>query len=180
MNTKGLTPFRNARGIVEFESQRNRKIRIPKGIRPSEMLEVLHKVKRPTKNKACNSGTKDAHIHPLSCFINKHYGFWKLIFAHQAKVTQKVTKSVYNIKMYFKQFFTFLERTSTFITSLFRAIYRSSYPDVFTKKGVLLKVVFLFEAFSGWLLLYILKWMQHVPTGIYCSDLKQKNYKVQI
>ena len=30
-------------------------------------------------------------------------------------------KSVYNIKRYFKQFFTFLERTSTFIISLFRA-----------------------------------------------------------
>ena len=49
-------------------------------------------------------------------------------------------KSVYNIKRYFKQFFTFLERTSTFIISLFRAIYRSSYPDVFTRKCVLLQL----------------------------------------
>ena len=42
--------------------------------------------------------------------------------------------------MYFKHFFTFLETISTFIISLFRAIYRSSSPDVFTKKGVLLQV----------------------------------------
>ena len=71
--------------------------------------------------KYCNSVTKDAHIHLLSCFINNHYGFRKLTFGHQANVTQKVRKSVYNSKRYFKQFFTFLERTSTFIISLFRA-----------------------------------------------------------
>ena len=40
--------------------------------------------------------------------------------------------------MYFKQLFTFLERTSTFIISLLSVIYRSSSPDVFIKKGVLL------------------------------------------
>ena len=50
LNTKGLTPFRNMRAIVKSESERNRKIRIPKGIRPSKMLDVLHKVKL-TKNK---------------------------------------------------------------------------------------------------------------------------------
>ena len=42
--------------------------------------------------------------------------------------------------MYIKQFFNFLERTSTFIISLFRVIYRSSSSDVFTKKGFLLQV----------------------------------------
>ena len=31
-------------------------------------------------------------------------------------------KGVYNIEMYFKQFFTYLERTSTFIISIFRTI----------------------------------------------------------
>ena len=41
LNTKGLTPFRNVRAIVKSKSERNRKIRIPKGIRPSEMLDVL-------------------------------------------------------------------------------------------------------------------------------------------
>ena len=41
LNTKDLTSFRNA----------NRKIRIPKAIRSSEMLNVLHKVKGPTRNK---------------------------------------------------------------------------------------------------------------------------------
>ena len=34
LNTKGLTSFRNAKGTVESESKRNRKIRIPKGIHP--------------------------------------------------------------------------------------------------------------------------------------------------
>ena len=81
------------------------------------MLDILHKVKWPTE---CNSGTKDAHIHPLSCFINNHYGLKKLTFGYQAKVTQKNRKSVYNIKMYFKQFFTFLERISTIIIYLER------------------------------------------------------------
>ena len=65
-----------------------------------------------------------------------HYGF----FSHQTKVTQKLRKSFTNIKMYFKQFFTFLERNSTFIISLFRAIYRGSSSDAFTKNGVLLQV----------------------------------------
>ena len=169
MKTKDRTPFQNARRVVQSKSERNRKSRILKGMRPSKMLDVLHKVKRPTKNKTCNSGTKDAHIHPLPCFINNHYGFWKITFGYQAKVTQKVRKSVYNIKTYFKQFFNFLERTSTFIIALFRAIYRSSYSDVFTKKGVLLQVVFLFEEFSGWLLLYIFS--MYLP-AFTCSELK--------
>ena len=169
MKTKDRTPFQNARRVVQSKSERNRKSRILKGMRPSKMLDVLHKVKRPTKNKTCNSGTKDAHIHPLPCFISNHYGFWKITFGYQAKVTQKVRKSVYNIKTYFKQFFNFLERTSTFIIALFRAIYRSSYPDVFTKKGVLLQVVFLFEEFSGWLLLYIFS--MYLP-AFTCSELK--------
>ena len=43
--------LRNARGIGEFEFERNRKIRIPEGIRSSEMLDILHKVKQPTENK---------------------------------------------------------------------------------------------------------------------------------
>ena len=41
LNTKGLTPFRNVRAIVKSKSERNRKIQIPKGICPSEMLDVL-------------------------------------------------------------------------------------------------------------------------------------------
>ena len=132
-------------------------------------------------------------MHPLSCFINNHYGFWKLTFGHQVKVTQKVRKSVYNIKRCFKQFFTFLERTSTFIIALFRAIYGSSYPDVFIKKAFCYRYVAYFQRnthaellhgcspvnclnirrtpflknTSGWLLLYIWKWIQHVPTSIH-------------
>ena len=73
----------------------------------------------------------DVHISPLSRFINKHYGFWKLTFGHQVKVTYKVRKSVYNIEMHFKQFFTYLERTSTFITSIIRTIYWTNSPEVF-------------------------------------------------
>ena len=61
------------------------------------------------------------------------------------KVTQKVRKSVYNIKRCFKQFFTFLERTSTFIIALFRAIYGSSYPDVFIKKAFCYRYVAYFQ-----------------------------------
>ena len=148
MDTKGLTSFQNAREIVESEAERNRKIRIPKRISSSEVLDVLHKVKRPTENKTedCNSGTKEAHILLLSCFINNHYGF----FGHQAKVTQKVRKSVNNIKIYFKQFFTFLKRTFAFIISLFRATYRSSSPDVFTKKVVLIQVSSIFTEEYPW------------------------------
>ena len=71
---------------------------------------------------------------PLSCFINNDDGLWKLTFGHQAKVTYQVIKSVYNIEMYLKQFFTCLERTSRFITSIFTTIYRSSSPEVFSKK----------------------------------------------
>ena len=37
LNTKGLTSFRDAEGTVESESERNRKIRIPKKyVHPSE------------------------------------------------------------------------------------------------------------------------------------------------
>ena len=133
------------------------------------MLDVLHKVKRPTKNKTCNSGTKDAHIHPLPCFINNHYGFWKITFGYQAKVTQKVRKSVYNIKTYFKQFFNFLERTSTFIIALFRAIYRSSYPDVFTKKRRSVTGSFFVR---GVLWVTASVYIQHVPTGIHLFRVK--------
>ena len=81
--------------------------------------------------------------------------------------------------------------TSTFIFSLYRAIYRSSYSDVFTKKPFCYRYVAylqrttnaeLLHGFSpvnclkirrtpflkntsGWLLLYIWKWIQHVPSG---------------
>ena len=140
LTCKDLASLQNARGIVESKSDRNRKIQSPKGKRPFKMPDVLRKIKWPTENKTqdCNSGTKVAHIHPPSCFINDHYRLWKITICHQAKVTQKVRKKVSNIKMYFNQFFILLERTSTFIIFLFRVIYRSSSPDVFTKNGVLL------------------------------------------
>ena len=79
------------------------------------------------------------YIYPLFCvlstttLVSKN---WPL--ATKRKGTYKGRKSVYNIEMYFKQFFTSLVRTSTFITSIFRAIYRSNSQKVFSKKGVLL------------------------------------------
>ena len=71
-------------------------------------------------------------IYPsLSCFFNNDCGFWKLTFGHQAKVAYKVRKSVYSIE----KFFTCLERSSIFITFRFRTIYRSSFPEVFSKNA---------------------------------------------
>ena len=71
----------------------------------------------------------------LLCFINNQCDFWKLTFGHKANVTHKVRKSVYKIEIYFK-FFTCLEKTFIFITPIFRTIYRSKSPEVFSKKGV--------------------------------------------
>ena len=82
--------------------------------------------------------------------------------------------------------------------SLFRAIYKSSYPDVFTKKAFCYRYVAYLQRnthakllrrcspinclnirrtpflknTSGWLLLYIWKWIQHVPTGIHLFRVK--------
>ena len=105
--------------------------------------------------------------------------------------TYKFWQSVYNIKTYFKQFFTCLERTSTFITSMFRTIYRSSSPDVFSKKDVQLSEVTLLhkcspvnwlnirgtpflKATSGWLLLHIWKWIKTRTRCKLCSSLTIK------
>ena len=81
---------------------------------------------------------------PFFVFFNNHIVIWKLIFGHQVKLTYKVRKSVFITEMYFKKFFTCLERTSTFITSIFRTIYRSSFPEVFSIKGVLLQISSIF------------------------------------
>ena len=88
--------------------------------------------------------------------------------------------------------------TSTFIFSLYRAIYRSSYSDVFTKKAFCYRYVAYLQRnthakllrrcspinclnirrtpflkhTSGWLLLYIWKWIQHVPTVIHLFRVK--------
>ena len=91
------------------------------------------------------------YIYPLFRLLSTTIGgFWKLTFAHQAKVTYKVRKSVYNIEMYFKQLFTRLKRTSKCITSIFRTIYRSSSPEVFRKKGVLLQICSIFTKEYSW------------------------------
>ena len=64
------------------------------------------------------------YIYPSFVFYQQ---LLKTNISDQAKVLYKVRKSGYNIEMYFKQFFTCLERTSTFIiASIFRTIYRSS------------------------------------------------------
>ena len=133
---KGITPFRNARGIVESETERNRKIRIPKGIRPSKMLDVLHKVKAYRKwNLKLQFRYQRRMYTPSFVFYQQPLRLLKThLWPSSESHVKKIRKSVYNIKRYFKQFFTSLERTFTFIISLFRAIYRSSYADVFTKK----------------------------------------------
>ena len=66
--------------------------------------DVLRKVKRlpDIKLKIAIQVPKTYIYHPLSRFINNHYGFWKLIFGHQAKVLYKVRKGGYNLEMYFK------------------------------------------------------------------------------
>ena len=96
------------------------------------------------KLKIAIQGTKDVYIPTLSRFINNHCSFWKLTFDHQAKVTSEVRKSVYNIEMDFKQFFTWLETTSVFITYILRTTCRSSSPELFSKKGVLLQICSIF------------------------------------
>ena len=101
----------------------------------------------PTRESAFNIATQipKTYIYPhLLCFFNNHIGIWKRIFGHQVKLTYKVRKSVFIIEMYFKQFFTCLERTSTFITSIFRTTYRSSFPEGFSIKGVLLQICSVF------------------------------------
>ena len=46
--------------------------------------------------------------------------------------------------MYLNQYFTYLERTSIFIASIFRTIYRSSSPEVFSKNGVCMQICSIF------------------------------------
>ena len=138
MNTKDLASFQNAKGTVESKSERNRKIRIPKGIRPSEMLDIWYKVKQRTEKKNLRLQFRYQRRIYTPSFVFYQQPLWllKVTFGHQTKVSQKVRK----MKMYFKLFFIFLERTSTFIISLFRALYRSSSSDAFTKKDILLQV----------------------------------------
>ena len=91
------------------------------------------------------------YIYPLFCvlstttLVSKN---WPL--ATKRKGTYKGRKSVYNIEMYFKQFFTSLKRTSTFITIIFRALYRSSSPEVFSEKGVLPQICSIFTEEYSW------------------------------
>ena len=87
---------------------------------------------------------------PSFVFYQQPLWLLKTNLGHQAKVTYKVRKSVFNIEIYFKQFFTCLERISTFITSIFRTIYRSSSPEVFFEKGVLLQICSIFAEEYSW------------------------------
>ena len=73
---------------------------------------------------------------------------FRKVNSFQMKVTRKNRKSVYNIKMYFRKFFTLLERTSTFTTSIFRAIYKSSSPDDYTKKAFCCRYVAYLQTYT--------------------------------
>ena len=102
---------------------------------PRALINVLPKCYYPRPNVRLQLMYQNVYITPLLCFNNTHYGF----FGYQVELTYKIGQGVYNIEMYFKQFFTCLKRASTFITSIFRMIYRSSYSYVFSKIGVLLQ-----------------------------------------
>ena len=122
---------------------------------------------------------------PSFVFYRKPLWFLKATFAHQAKVTQKVRKSASNIKMYFEQFFIFLQKISTFITFLLKKVFCYRYVAYLQRNthAELLhgcspvnclnirRTPFLKNT-SGWLLLYIWKWIQHVPTGIHLFRVK--------
>ena len=129
------------------------------------------------------------------CFINNHYG----LFDHQAKVTQKVRKSVNNKNVFQTVFY--LLRANLHIYNL--SIYLEQYTEA-VLQTLLLKKEFCYrfvtypqrntraELLHGcspvnclnirrapflkntsvWLLLYIWQWIQHVPTGIYLFKVK--------
>ena len=122
---------------------------------------------------------------PSFVFDRQPLWFLKATFGHQAKVTQKVRKSASNIKMYFEQFFIFLQKISTFITFLLKKVFCYRYVAYLQRNthAELLhgcspvnclnirRTPFLKNT-SGWLLLYIWKWIQHVPTGIHLFRVK--------
>ena len=145
LHVKLFQPFEYQGLIIHLSELLSRQGHTTSCPKPSDLLDIklFHFIK-----KDCSSGTKDIYIPPLSCFINKHYDVWKLAFDHQAKIHKKLkykVKRVYNIELYSKQSFTCLERTCTFITSTFRIIYRSSSPEVFSKKGVPLQICSIFR-----------------------------------
>ena len=113
---------------------------------------------------------------PSLVFYQQPLWFLKtnITFGHQAEVTYKVRKSVCNIEMYFKQFFTCLERNPKFITSIFRTIYRSSSPEVLSKKGVPLQMCSMFTEEYRWrqTFAWMWKWMQHMLAGIHLFRVK--------
>ena len=135
------------------------------------------------------------HIYSIYilCFISNHYGF----FGHQVRVTQKVRKSVKNIKMYL--FFTFLDRTSTFIIYLERYteavlqtlllkkafcyryvayLQRNTYAELLHGSSPVnclnIRRTPFFKNISGWLVLYIWEWIHHVPTSIHLFRVKKE------
>ena len=71
------------------------------------------------------------YVTPLSCFID--CCFWP------SENTCKVRQGFLTA-----QYFTCLSRTSIFITSMLKTVYRMISPDMFSKKGVLLQICFIF------------------------------------
>ena len=87
----------------------------------------------------------------IVCFINNYYSFWKLTFGHQAKIMYKVRNSILlNWNVFQTVFYMLIEKTSTFVTSIFRTTYRSSSLEVLSKKGVLLHVCCVFTEEYSW------------------------------
>ena len=78
--------------------------------------------------KDCNSDTKEVYIpRSPSCFIDNNCSF----------------RPSENYVWSQARYFTCSWRTFTFITSSLKAVYRMIFPDVFSKKDVLLQICFI-------------------------------------
>ena len=73
------------------------------------------------------------------------------------------------MEFYFKGFFNYLEKTSTFITYIyiFRTIYRSGSPLVFSKNGVLLQICTIFTEEYPFRNVISIKLKSHFCMGVF-------------
>ena len=129
---QGTYVLQNARAIVESKSERNRKIQIRKGVRPFEMLDVLDKINQNLRLQfRYQRCTYTAYTF---CVLSATTAASLAIKWESRKKLEKVLKILKCTSVFY-----FL-RPNLHLYNLFRAIYRSSSPDAFTKKGVLLQV----------------------------------------
>ena len=74
---------------------------------------------------------------PSFVFFRQPHWLLKTNFSPSSETRIKSSKKCLYYLNVFQTVFTCLERTSTFITSILRTIYRSSFPELFSIKGVL-------------------------------------------